>query len=177
MVVDGLIKISLYQSKNYHDILILKNLSESNFRFYQFKYKSSYYILIIGLKEKFQDINYTNSEVREIVKKKRLIRSFNGLFNHILNMQQESTFEVLDSNLEPGFWTHITRLVKRRQKGELKQFLSNSIVSVSKIDTKSNIELKKIQDRLEQLDNKMDKILLRIGKLSKHLAKTKIVYI
>ena len=162
MVVDGLIKISLYQSKNYDDLLTLKKLTESNFCFYQFKYKSYFYIIIIGLKERFQYIDYTNGEVCEIVKRKRLIRSFNGLFEYILEMRSESTFEVLDSNLEPGFWTHITRFVKRRQKGELKQFLSNSIVSVSKVETKSNIELKKIQNRLEQLDNKMDKILLII---------------
>lgn len=169
MVIEGPIRISLYESKNHGDILTLKNLSKNNFRFYEFKHKSYYYILIIGLKEKFQYFNYPNSKVREIVKKKRLIRSFNGFFDNILDMRRESTFEVLDSNLEPGFWTHITRLVKRRQRGELKQFLSNSIVSVSKIETKSNIELKKIQDRLEQLDNKMDKIVLIIGKLSKHL--------
>jgi uncharacterized protein YcgL (UPF0745 family) len=130
MVEDGQIIARLFKSKKKEDIYLLIDKMSSQlpaFYFYFFIFNEEFYLFLFCHQKTRQLIlilNNNSNSVQEIIKKQRLIRSLNGLFSYVVEMQlQTDLFKFIKSNFPIGFWENVRRIVKRRQKDELKSFL------------------------------------------------------
>jgi hypothetical protein len=181
MVQDGNIIARLFKSKNKKDISLLINsmhLELSAFYFYFFLFNTEFYLFLFGQQKIVQpnmSLNNNLNNIHEIIKKKRLIRSFNGLFSYIIELQQQTDlFKLIKSNFPIGFWENTRRIIKRRQKDELKLFLVKLLTDKNAYVKTYGLTNKNFADENQHLILENQRLTLEIEALQRLISETKI---
>lgn len=132
------------------DSNIFKELKERKIFFSYFQVDQKYYLIIFAQQRFDPDFIYESvTQIKELNTKQRRIRSYRGFFLYALEiMEQGNSYQILETNLKPYFWTKVKSIINQNKRGELVEFLFDNTPNL--IELQNQVEF--LQERIKKLE-------------------------
>ena len=135
---------------------LFNQFKNQNIFYYYFQITKTYYLFLFAKKVICLDFTVNSLElevIRKIESKDRQIRSLRGFILYILELGPKKE---IATNLQPFFWTDVERVLKKRKKNELNEFLFGK--RAEEVD-------EDIITRLDQMQNQIEKLIREVSSL------------
>lgn len=131
---------------------LFNQFKNQNIFFYYFQISEKYYLFLFAEKPISLDFTVNLSEIeviRKIDSKQRQLRSLRGFILYVLELRMTKPNKEIATNLKPFFWTDVERVLNKRKKNGLKEFLFGK--EAQEVEEDINIKLEKMQNQIEKL--------------------------